>query len=101
MRLLEGIVPFREREAQDHRVLVVNGHTDPRPERFCAALCDAYEGGARTAGWALRRLSVGSLVGKQDRELALAYIGWSTRLMVVCPLWLDQSPAPLRDLFEA
>jgi len=30
--------------------LLVNGHPDPSPERFCSALCDAYEDGARKAG---------------------------------------------------
>ena len=42
-------------------ILVVNGHPDPRPERFCAALCDAYSAGAQAQGCATRRLDVGSL----------------------------------------
>ena len=52
MQLLEKIKPlWSGRATQARHILVVNGHPDPAPERFCAALCDAYEEGAVEAGW--------------------------------------------------
>jgi putative NADPH-quinone reductase len=88
------------------QILVINGHPDPRPERFCAALCDAYEDGARRGGWDVRRLDVGSLsLGASDfetdtgQDAAVAKILWARRLTIVYPLWLDQPPEIVRTLF--
>jgi putative NADPH-quinone reductase len=101
MQLLEKIKPLWAGRANlKHRILVVNGHPDPAPERFCSALCDAYEEGARQAGWTVRRLTIGLLNNVEARNAGLEQIGWATQLMVVYPLWLDQPPALLRDLFE-
>jgi putative NADPH-quinone reductase len=101
MQLLEKIKPlWTGRAILERRILVVNGHPDPAPERFCAALCDAYEAGARQAGWTVRRLTTGQLADGAAREEALEDLRWATQLIVVYPLWLDQPPAPLRDLFE-
>jgi len=86
---------------------VVNGHPDPRPARFCSALCDAYEEGARAAGWTVRRLNVGALsatfdclAGSGALEEALKDIQWATQMTVVFPLWGDQAPPGLRTLFQ-
>lgn len=101
MQLLEKIKPlWAGRMARQRRILVVNGHPDPAPERFCSALCTAYEEGANEAGWTVRRLAVGLLSDSGTREQALKDMDWATQLIVVYPLWLDQAPAPLRDLFE-
>jgi putative NADPH-quinone reductase len=101
MQLLERIKPLLAgRMAQERRILVVNGHPDPAPERFCAALCDAYEDGAQKAGWTVRRLTIGLLNNVEARNAALEQLGWATQLTVVYPLWLDQPPSVLRDLFE-
>lgn len=101
MQLLEKIKPlWGGRAAQDRHILVINGHPDPAPERFCSALCDAYEDGAEEAGWTVRRLTVGQLNLGESHEKALEEMGWATQLIVVYPLWLDQPPAQLRDLFE-
>jgi putative NADPH-quinone reductase len=101
MQLLEGIKSlWAGGSAQDRRILLVNGHPDPSPERFCSALCDAYEDGAREAGWMVRRLTVGLLSNNETRDKALEDMNWATQLIVVYPLWLDQPPVPLRDLFE-
>ena len=94
-------------------ILVVNGHPDPRPERFCAALCDAYEAGARAKGCATRRLDVGSLhlsmltaADKTDAdawdgiEQAFRLMRAADRLAIVYPLWVDGPPAELRQLFD-
>ena len=96
----------------EKRLLVVNGHPDPRPERFCAALCDAYELGANASGWETQRLNVGSLALSgiaspppgadlpADMTGALGNIHWSSQLAIVFPLWFEQPPAILRALFD-
>ena len=94
-------------------VLVVNGHPDPRPERFCAALCDAYETGAREAGHATRRLDVGVLhlsslaavgedaeAGWDGLERAFRLLQAADRLAIVYPQWADGPPTELRRLFD-
>jgi putative NADPH-quinone reductase len=97
-------------------ILVVNGHPDPRPERFCAALCDAYEEGARARGYATRRLDVGALqlsslaIGGaeghgrndplNDLEQAFRLLRAADRLAIVYPLWADAPPAELRQMFD-
>jgi putative NADPH-quinone reductase len=101
MQLLEKIRPlWVGRAAQDRRILVINGHPDPALERFCSALCDAYEEGARQAGWTVRRLTIGLLSNNGTGDKALEDMGWATQLIVAYPLWLDQLPVSLRDLFE-
>jgi putative NADPH-quinone reductase len=108
MPLLERIRavahPFHH---SDRRILVINGHPDPRPERFCAALCEAYEQGARQGGLVTRYLAVGDLSlapgepgGCASLSAALADMEWSTHLIVVFPLWLNRPPDAVRSLFE-
>ncbi|HEY0283199.1 MAG TPA: NAD(P)H-dependent oxidoreductase [Rhizomicrobium sp.] len=91
------------------QLLVVNGHPDPRSERFCAALCDAYEAGAHAGGWETRRLNVGALafsdIAARDEvsiEMmdALGNIGWSSQLAIVYPLWLNRPPTGLHTFFD-
>jgi len=100
--------------ARRGKVLVVNGHPDPRPERFCAALCAAYAMGASSAGWDVRGLAIGALpptappfgdgdpTGNLTGDLtgALELMRWADRLMVAFPLWLDQPPIPLGQFFD-
>lgn len=94
-------------------ILVVNGHPDPRPERFCAALCDAYAAGAQARGCATRRLDVGALqlaalsaAGDSDPEpwdaveQAFRLVRAADRLAIVYPLWADGPPAELCQLFD-
>jgi putative NADPH-quinone reductase len=108
MLQLERFVPafFSHRQAIPRRILVVNGHPDPRPERFCAALCEAYQDGAVAGGWEVRRLEVGKLaLGTDDLtsdlDMACEAIAWATQLLVVFPLWLEKPPPELARLFEA
>ena len=93
-------------------LLVVNGHPDPRPERFCGALSDAYERGANAGGWETRRLNVGNLGPSSiaamnsgecpDTDVldTLGDIEWANRLAIIFPLWLGQPPDMLRVLFD-
>jgi putative NADPH-quinone reductase len=92
-----------------HEVLVINGHPDPRPERFCGALCNAYAQGARQAQRNVCQLEVGQLplaaqrdgsaARSQELETALHLIREAAHLTVVFPLWLDKAPVPLQQLF--
>ncbi len=93
------------------RLLVINGHPDPRPARFCGALARAYERGAAQGGWQTRRINIGDLPlssietvtrgGTPDAEVlsALGDIDWANRLAIVFPLWFDKPPAALGAIF--
>jgi putative NADPH-quinone reductase len=96
------------------RVLIINGHPDPSPSRFCAALCDAYAAGARAAGREVRRLDVATLdlppirsaedfIGgplTPDVQRAQAGVTWADHIVVVHPLWLGSAPALFKTFCE-
>lgn len=95
----------------DTKLLVVNGHPDPRPQRYCHALCDAYRQGAQSGGVNARFLNVGNLnhpfaaagsanSSSDDLAHAIQAIRWATQLAIVFPLWLDAPPQALYDLFD-
>lgn len=42
-------------------ILIIDGHPDPDPRRFCHALADAYETGARQAGHSVQRINIAQL----------------------------------------
>src|SRR5579862_10018816 len=86
-----------ERRRADPRILVVNGHPDPRPERFCAALCDAYLQGARAAGRSVDAIALGLLpiddepgLESPERLDALRMLRACDALVAIYPLWLDK-----------
>ncbi len=89
-------------------LLVVNGNPDPRPERFCAAICDAYTQGAVSGGWDVGQLDLGLLNFAPDASpenmqilaAAIEQIRDADRLAIVFPLWLDGPPGSLHELFE-
>ena len=104
---LRNVVPrsAERQESARRKILVINGHPDPRPERFCAALCEAYEAGAQSAQYEVRRLDVGALALAEPEAAAsmdavLDLVRWSNRLVIVFPLWLDGPPEQLRLLFN-
>lgn len=96
------------------KILIINGHPDPRAERLCTALCDAYSEGANKAGHDIRRLDVGRLdfplirtaaeftQGPPPGEILAAQkaVIWADHLVVVFPLWLGAPPALLKGFFE-
>lgn len=96
------------------RIFLLNGHPDPSPERFCAALLDAYGEGARSAGHEVRRIDLGTLDFPLVRTAAQSDSGtvapdamkvqeallWADHVVLIFPLWLDDQPALLRGLFE-
>ncbi|MDR3526734.1 MAG: NAD(P)H-dependent oxidoreductase [Rhizomicrobium sp.] len=91
-------------------LLIINGHPDPRMERFCAGLSAAYQSGAEAGGWQVRRLDVGACSqttledlkhGCGDSAKAMVDdMAWADRLAVVYPLWFGQPPEGLHLLFS-
>jgi putative NADPH-quinone reductase len=96
------------------KILVINGHPDPRPERFAAALAGAYVRGASAAGHQIRRLDVGALdfplirsqaefqAGEKPASIQEAQDGvaWADHLVIIFPLWLGGAPAVLKGFLE-
>lgn len=96
------------------RIVIVQGHPDPRGDRFGHALAAAYERGARAAGHELRlidvaRLDFPLLATREDWEtgcvpLALAdaqaSLLWAEHIAVFFPLWLGTMPARLKGFLE-
>ncbi len=93
------------------RVLVINGHPDPGPERYCAALCTAYAEGAQASGYKTQRLDIGAVAvpgaesGRpswQRNEVAeiVERIWQADRLFIAFPMWLGGSPPALQLILE-
>ena len=80
-------------------LLVINGHPDPRPERYCSALSQAFGDGARDGGWSVHTLDAATLhfnSGKTGADISLdmaaRLIHATDRLAIVFPLWFDDPP---------
>lgn len=96
------------------RILILDGHPDPRPARLCHALAAAYGQGAASAGHVVHRLSLSELefpflASRQDWEDASPCepvravqdeLVWAEHLVIIYPLWLGSMPARLKALFE-
>lgn len=96
------------------RILIINGHPDPSPQRFCAALVQAYAEGASSHGHEVRRLDVGAVDFPLIRSRgefedtdppaaileAQAQLTWAEHIVLVHPLWLGSAPALLKGFFE-
>ena len=88
------------------RILVINGHGDIRPERFCSGLANAYAEAATDAGHEVRRIDVGALSfpllvrfehfqlspDNSDIKKAQQDIQRAEHLVFVHPLWLGAAP---------
>lgn len=96
------------------RILVLDGHPDADPARFCHALADAYAAGATAAGHEVRRvrlcdLDFPDLTRRDDWQAGAAPpavaavqqdITWAQHIVILYPLWLGSMPARLKALFE-
>jgi putative NADPH-quinone reductase len=97
-----------------HRILILIGHPDPAPERFCRALAAAYAEGAREAGHQVRTVDIANLnfpwlsSGEQFERGALpeslkeaaGAIAWADHIVIIFPLWLGTMPALLKAFLE-
>lgn len=96
------------------RIVLIQGHPDPAPERYCRALADAYAGAAEAAGHEVRRFDVAALglpplvsrASWQQEDLppavaeAQSAIEWAEHVVLVYPLWLGDVPAALKAFLE-
>jgi putative NADPH-quinone reductase len=96
------------------RIVVINGHPDNRPERFCSSVVATYVDSAVQAGHEVRRIDVGKLsfpllVRFEDFQVAPSIadirnaqfdIGWAEHLVFIHPLWLGSAPAMLKGFLE-
>jgi putative NADPH-quinone reductase len=97
------------------QILLINGHPDWNPTRFCSALAEAYVDGARLAGHEIRRLDIASLsfpISRDPQEFTRspsnsdilaaqnAFI-WAQHLVFIFPLWLGGVPALLKAFIES
>jgi putative NADPH-quinone reductase len=96
------------------RIVLIDGHPDPNPERFCHSLARAYSDAAGSAGHEVRYLALSGMdipllrsAGEwMDGTPAPAVrdaqdaIGWADHLVIVYPLWLGAMPALLKAFFE-
>jgi putative NADPH-quinone reductase len=96
------------------RILVIQGHPDPRGNHFCHALADAYIKGAGQTGHETGKidvtlLDVPFLKSEEDwkngtipvpiRE-AQEKITWAEHIVIIYPLWLGTMPAVLKAFLE-
>jgi len=96
------------------KILLIVGHPDPEPKRFCRALADSYAEGAESAGHQIRRVDIASLdfplLRSQDEfkadkvpaalKDAVDALTWSDHVVFVFPLWLGTMPALLKGFLE-
>jgi len=96
------------------RIVVIQGHPDPHPSRFCHALAEAYAAGAREGGHEVRLVTVAALDfpvlrTREEWESGPAPeairrcqddVRWAQHLVIVFPLWLGGLPALLKAFLE-
>lgn len=96
------------------RIVIIEGHPDPRPERLCHALAEAYAAGAAEAGHEVSRIKIAALdfpllrsKDEFDRGAVPASlkagqeaIAGADHLVIIYPLWLGTMPALLKGFLE-
>jgi putative NADPH-quinone reductase len=96
------------------RILLIQGHPDPKGGHLCHALAQAYAEGAAAAGHELRRVEVAlldfpilrsQLEWEKDPlpaalQPAQDAIDWAQHLVLFFPLWLGDMPALLKGFLE-
>lgn len=96
------------------RILILQGHPDPAPERFGRALTAAYAAGATAAGHEVRSHDLGALDypllrRREDWEQGSAPealrplqadLLWCQHLLLAYPLWLGDLPAHTKAALE-
>ncbi len=94
------------------KILIIDGHPDPSPDRFVHALAEAYAEGAEAHE--VRRLKLGELdipfvrsaeewmKGEPQAAIASAQsdLAWAEHMVILYPLWLGDVPALLKAFLE-
>jgi putative NADPH-quinone reductase len=98
----------------NRRVLIIDGHPDPAPQRYVHALAAAYAKEAMSVGHEVRTVIVANLTfpalrTKSEYESIATCetvariqddLAWCDHLVVVFPLWLGSMPALFKGLLE-
>lgn len=96
------------------RILIVNGHPDPAPERLSAGLAQAYADGAKGAGHDVRHIDVGRLsfsllrnaadfaLPPKDPDIVAAQTSfrWAEHIVFIYPIWFGSIPALFKAFVE-
>jgi putative NADPH-quinone reductase len=96
------------------RIAIIQGHPDPRSERFGHTLAYGYAKGAEAAGHEIKSIAVAGLEfsmlrSKEEWESgtppeairqAQTTIAWAEHLVIFYPLWLGSMPALLKAFLE-
>jgi putative NADPH-quinone reductase len=96
------------------RIAIIQGHPDPRGDRYGHALAKAYAEGATGAGHEVRTIDLAPLefpllrtkeewdngVPPDAIRGAQAAIAWADQLVIFYPLWLGTMPALLKAFLE-
>jgi putative NADPH-quinone reductase len=96
------------------RILILDGHPDPTPERFVHALAGAYLEGAEQGRHEVRIIRVADVEFPLLRTQAdyengepseavrrcQAVFDWASHVVILYPLWLGSMPAVLKGLLE-
>ena len=96
------------------RIVIIQGHPDPRAVHFGHALAEWYAKGAEEAGHFVRHISVAALDfpflrSKEEwdkqpcpasLQAAQLDIQWADHMVILFPLWLGSMPALLKAFME-
>lgn len=96
------------------RILIIDGHPDPKGAHFVHELAEFYRTGAREGGHQVRMLRVGELrfpllrtaraylSGKVPPSIATAQksIRWADHVVLLYPLWFGTMPAKVKGFIE-
>lgn len=96
------------------RVLILDGHPDPNPDRLVHALAAAYQEGAAAGRHEVQAVRLADLSfpllrsqadyehGEPDEAIrrCQAAMDWATHIVILYPLWLGSMPAMLKALLE-
>ena len=96
------------------RILLIQGHPDPKGGHFVQALATAYQNGARNAGHEVSRIDVARLefpllrsaadwqFREPPREIreAQTALAAAEHIVIFFPLWLGDMPALVKGFFE-
>jgi putative NADPH-quinone reductase len=96
------------------RIILILGHPDSRPERFCSALAESYLEGARSAGHEVRMIKIAdqdisfirtwddfyNIMPNPEIVAVQQDLAWAEHWVLIYPLWLGEMPALLKAFFE-
>ena len=96
------------------KILLIQGHPDPRDDRYCHALEGEYAEGAWVGGHELERIHLAHFTtpllhskdewekGELPAEIRKAQelIQWAQHIVLFYPLWLGSMPALLKGFLE-